>query len=154
MGSLIPKNKKIIKEFKINHNLSVHKNLPFEKWFLKISKQYLNAPYLWGGRTQFGIDCSGYTQMVYRFFNVNLPRDSSQQVKLGTTIKNLTESKLGDLLFFGNKVKTTHVGIYLGQSHINHASGKVRIDKIDSTGIFNQNESKYTHKLQIIKRVL
>ena len=154
MGSFVPQNKQIIKEFDISHNLSFYKILSFEKWFLKISLSYLNTPYLWGGRTEFGIDCSGYTQMVYRFFNIKLPRDASQQVNTGIVILNLKNANLGDLVFFGNKKTITHVGIYLGSNQIIHASGKVRIDKLDAKGILNTKNLKYTHTLQTIKRII
>jgi len=154
MGSFVPQNKEIIKEFDISHDLSFFTMLPFEKWFIKIAQSYINTPYLWGGRTEFGIDCSGYTQMVYRFFNLKLPRDASQQANTGIEISNLKNAKLGDLVFFGNKKTITHVGIYLGNNQIIHASGKVRIDKLDARGILNTKNLKYTHTFQTIKRII
>ena len=154
MGSFVPQNKQIIKEFDISHDLSLCAMLPFDKWFLKIAQTYLNTPYLWGGRTQFGIDCSGYTQMVYRFFNIKLPRDASQQVNTGIVIPKLKDAKLGDLVFFGNKKTIIHVGIYLDNNQIIHASGKVRIDTLDHQGIFNKEINSYSHKLRIIKTLI
>lgn len=120
----------------------------------KVALKYLNAPYLWGGRSPFGIDCSGYTQMVYSFFNQKLPRDAYMQASLGETINFSGEARLGDLAFFGKEERITHVGICLGKQEIIHASGKVRIDSIDHIGIFNKEEKKYTHFLKTIKRIL
>jgi len=108
---------------------------------------------LWGGRTHLGIDCSGYTQIVYRCFNINLPRDAYQQVEKGKPILNLRNSQIGDLAFFGKSKKITHVGIILGENKIIHASGKVRIDSLDKKGIFNIDSKSYSHQLKTIKRV-
>jgi len=115
---------------------------------------YLHAPYLWGGRTPMGIDCSGFTQMVYRLNNISIPRDASQQVKLGITLSFIEEAEPGDLAFFDDSEgNIIHVGIILENNHILHASGKVRIDRIDQQGIFNQEQGKHTHKLRIIKQI-
>ena len=153
MGSLVPTNKLVNHKFKIQNKLNFN-TLDFENGFIKISKKYLNAPYLWGGRSPLGIDCSGYTQMVYRFFGKNLPRDSYDQAKKGRKISNITKIKTGDLAFFSTKKSITHVGIILPNHQIIHASGKVRIDSIDSKGIFNKETSSYTHNLILLKRII
>ena len=115
---------------------------------------YLNAPYLWGGRSPLGIDCSGFTQMVYRLQGINLPRDAYQQAEVGTTAATLEVSEAGDLAFFENDDgKIVHVGIIMENNYIIHASGKVRIDKIDQQGILNSETKEYTHKLRLIKRI-
>lgn len=115
---------------------------------------YLNAPYLWGGRSPVGIDCSGFTQMVYRLQGVDLPRDAYQQAEVGTTLSFVEESEPGDLAFFDNtEGKITHVGIILEDNHIIHASGKVRIDRIDQQGVFNTEIGNHTHKLRLIKSI-
>lgn len=123
---------------------------------VKTTSKYLNAPYLWGGRSPFGIDCSGFTQNVFQFFNVWLPRDASQQANVGTPIGFVEETQPGDLAFFDRPEDglITHVGIILKDKKIIHASGKVRIDNLDHHGIFNQEQKKYTHQLRIIKRVV
>jgi gamma-D-glutamyl-L-lysine dipeptidyl-peptidase len=116
---------------------------------------FLNAPYLWGGRSLFGIDCSGFTQICYKLAGIALPRDSSQQAAIGTTLSFVEEAEEGDLAFFDNaEGKIVHVGIILGSNSIIHASGKVRIDKFDHFGIFNQELNKYTHNLRILKRIV
>lgn len=115
---------------------------------------FLNVPYLWGGKSVMGIDCSGFTQMVYSCFGIDLPRDASQQVKHGKKIPSIFAAEEGDLCFFGeSEQKITHVGIFLGKQYIIHASGRVRIDLIDNNGITDHSTGEYTHKLQYIKRV-
>jgi len=116
---------------------------------------FLNAPYLWGGRSPFGIDCSGFTQIIYKSIGFKLPRDAYQQANIGQTLSFIEESESGDLAFFDNEEgKIIHVGIMLSDNKIIHASGKVRIDSIDHQGIFNAETNRYSHKLRIIKRII
>lgn len=124
-----------------------------KKYILETASMYLNTPYLWGGRSPLGIDCSGFTQMVYRLQGIKLPRDSYQQAEIGKTVKLIKESKLGDLAFFKKENKINHVGIIMKNNHIIHASGKVRIDTLDEKGIINSESKKYTHRLSLIKRL-
>ncbi|HEY1009036.1 MAG: NlpC/P60 family protein [Daejeonella sp.] len=114
---------------------------------------YLNAPYLWGGKSVFGIDCSGFTQMVFRQFGIKIKRDAYQQAEQGELVGFLQEAKGGDLAFFDNEEgRITHVGIMLDSERIIHASGRVKIDPIDNQGIYSNELKKYTHKLRIVKR--
>ncbi|MGE3825539.1 MAG: C40 family peptidase, partial [Bacteroidia bacterium] len=116
---------------------------------------FLNAPYLWGGRSVFGIDCSGFTQVVFKMAGIQLKRDAYQQAEQGITLSFVEEAQTGDLAFFDNEEgKIVHTGIVLSQGKIIHASGKVRIDKLDHQGIYNHDTKKYSHKLRLIKRVL
>jgi hypothetical protein len=116
---------------------------------------YLNTPYLWGGKSVFGIDCSGFVQQVYKFCGFNLPRDAYQQAELGEALSFVEEAEPGDLAFFDNADgKIIHVGIILEENKIIHAHGKVRIDPIDITGIFNRDLQNYSHKLRVIKKIL
>ena len=102
-----------------------------------------------------GIDCSGFTQLVYKINGIKLPRDASQQVEIGTPLNFVEEAEAGDLAFFDNEEgKITHVGILLDNERIIHASGCVKIDKFDHYGIFNSNTKKYSHTLRVIKKVI
>ena len=122
---------------------------------LKTAFLYLNAPYLWGGKTPFGIDCSAFTQMVYKLNGYKLLRDASQQANQGEVLSFIEESEPGDLAFFDNEDgNIIHVGIILENYHIIHASGKVRIDRLDHLGIYNSETNKHTHKLRVIKKVI
>ncbi len=122
---------------------------------LTVAFRYLNAPYLWGGRTPAGIDCSGFTQNVFRSIGISLPRDASQQVAAGNVVDFVEEARIGDIAFFENdEGAIIHVGIVCAPNQIIHASGIVQINTLDNTGIFHQEFGKYTHKLRIIKRVL
>lgn len=121
----------------------------------QVARLYLNTPYLWGGRSIFGIDCSGFVQKVYQYFNISLPRDAYQQAGLGRDIGFLAETICGDLAYFDNKEgKITHVGILLNSHTIIHASGRVRIDQIDQAGILNGETGERTHQLRIVKRLV
>ncbi len=122
---------------------------------IEIAYKFLNTPYLWGGKTPFGIDCSGFTQMVYKLCGYKLLRDASQQATQGEVLSFIEESEPGDLAFFDNNEGIiTHVGIIMKDNYIIHAHGKVRIDMIDHSGIFNLDNQKHTHKLRVIKKII
>jgi cell wall-associated NlpC family hydrolase len=122
---------------------------------LKTAFTYLNAPYLWGGKTPFGIDCSGFTQMVYKLCGYTLFRDVKEQATQGEVLSFIEESEPGDLAFFDDEEGViTHVGIILNDYNIIHAFGKVRIDILDHSGIFNADLQKHPHKLRVIKKVI
>jgi len=159
LGSVLPN---------FSNNLTQFSNLKFEfdgdtqnrtgisrNELIETAFLYLNAPYLWGGRTPFGIDCSGYSQIIYRMCGIDLPRDASQQAEVGDRLSFIEEATPGDLAFFDNKEgRITHVGILLGDNKIIHASGKVRVDRIDHQGIFNDEMRDYSHHLRLITRVI
>lgn len=140
--------------FKSNH-LDPKYNRPNEKNIRKLAGLFLNTAYLWGGRSVFGIDCSGFAQVIYKAFGIPLLRDASLQATQGEAIGFLQEAVCGDLAFFDNEEgKITHVGILYNDHEIIHASGNgnVRIDKIDNQGIINAETGERTHKLRIVKR--
>jgi cell wall-associated NlpC family hydrolase len=122
---------------------------------IKTALLYLNAPYLWGGKTPFGIDCSGFTQMVYKLNGHKLLRDASQQATQGEALSFIEESEPGDLAFFDNSEgDIIHVGIIMKDNYIIHAHGKVRIDRLDHSGIYNTEKNSHTHKLRVIKKII
>lgn len=122
---------------------------------LNTAFMYLHAPYLWGGKTPFGIDCSGFTQMVYKLNGYKLFRDASQQANQGDALSFIEESEPGDLAFFDNEEgNIIHVGIIMENNYIIHASGKVRIDRLDHLGIYNADLNRHTHKLRVIKKII
>lgn len=121
----------------------------------KVALRFLNAPYLWGGRSPLGIDCSGFAQVLYKCIGIALPRDAYQQADIGKTVNFAEEATLGDLAFFHNdEGKIIHVGMILKDKKIIHSSAMVRIDSFDHFGIFNADTKKYSHQLKIIKRIL
>lgn len=134
-------------------------SIPLEKKYnrdviTEVAIRMLNVPYRWGGKSIMGIDCSAYVQLCAKIAGYKLPRDASQQFDFGTVIDNISESQSGDIAFFENENhRIIHVGILLSNKEIIHASGKVRIDNIDETGIFNKELNKYTHRLSKIKRL-
>jgi gamma-D-glutamyl-L-lysine dipeptidyl-peptidase len=147
-------NTAIWNSLQVTYNGSVFEAENFSPAALRnIAFKYLNTAYLWGGKSVFGIDCSGFSQSVFRFFNMPLPRDAWQQALDGAVVGFLQEASCGDLAFFDNdEGRIVHVGILLNDHEIIHSSGKVRVDKIDSMGIINTDTGERSHKLRIIKR--
>lgn len=140
-------------KFNVNGRVTSHKKKYDTAFLQKTAMQFLHAPYRWGGKTPFGIDCSGFTQLVYKIMNVRLKRDAWQQAQQGEFITFMNETRIGDLAFFGGDDKISHVGIIIENEQIIHASAKVKIDRIDQTGIYSLEQKKYTHKLRFIKRI-
>lgn len=153
MGSRLPKESRITLAGRtIEHSQTIFEEALAPSF--DVAFKMLNAPYLWGGKTGMGIDCSGFTQTVYRVYGKSIPRDASQQALIGKPINDLNDTQRGDLLFFANEQgRITHVAIKFGPNTVIHASGKVRIDHIDTAGIYNKEEQRYTHKLHSIRRI-
>ena len=161
-GSSLPLWRPYLKSFTVGHDTYNFKGEAFygkikdsRSVIIRQALKYFNAPYLWGGRTPFGIDCSGFTQIIYKMIGCKIPRDASQQVMIGTALSFMDEAEPGDLAFFdddnGNIV---HVGIIWKRNKIIHASGKVRIDNVDQFGIFNIETKRYTHKMRVMKKII
>ena len=155
MGATLPFfNKGIVKirkrKFKFAGNIASNNTNDL----LKYAYELLNAPYLWGGKSILGIDCSGFTQVVYSLCGIKLPRDAYQQAELGETVA-LKDIKPTDLVFFKNdNNRIHHVGIALENNQIIHASGKVKIDDLSNEGIIHSKSKELTHRLHSIKRIL
>ena len=151
IGSVISRSNLLNHKFEGNH-ITGKQN---RESIVKTALLYLNTPYLWGGKTPFGIDCSGYTQMVYKINGYRLLRDAKDQASQGETLSFIEESQQGDLAFFHNESdEIVHVGIILKENYIIHACGKVRIDRIDHSGIYNNEKNKHTHSLRYIKKII
>ena len=124
-----------------------------------IAQTLLNAPYLWGGKNAMGIDCSGFTQVVYAATGVNLLRNAREQITQGELVPNLAQAQPGDLAFFDhadrdpNATNISHVGLLLDNKTIIHCSGCVHVDDIDEMGI-HLADGELTHHLVQIKRYL
>lgn len=158
MGSIIPISGselfKMEEQFAFNGE-SKSLGLKRDAEFVKLTaKKYLSSPYQWGGKSPFGIDCSGLVQMVFKINGFRLQRDASQQVKQGKAVP-FKEIQSGDLVFFKNKEeKIVHVGIFIGDDKIIHASGKVRIDHLNEEGILHSESKVYTHTFSQARRIL
>ncbi len=141
----------------LNHKYEGHyiSGIQPKSELIETAQLYLNSPFLCGGKTPFGIDSSGFTQMVYKLNGYKLFREATQQATQGETLSFIEESEPGDLAFFDNEEgDITHVGIIMEDNYIIHAYGKVRVDRLDHSGIFNYEKRKHTHKLRVIKRII
>ncbi len=161
-GSLLPESAFAERNFNIGANnyyilsdFSERGGMDARSRVIADAEALIETPYLWGGRSQWGIDCSGFVQLVYRMSGVLMPRDASEQVKEGKTMSFVMEAQPGDLAFFDDdEGNIVHVGIVYSSTEIIHASKKVRIDRIDHNGIYNDELKKYTHKLRTMKNVI
>lgn len=161
-GSKIPSIAIKSKQFSINQENFVIVSKPLvlngkdpRKIITEVAESMLNTPYIWGGRSSFGFDCSGFTQFLYSLAGIYLPRDASQQFEFGSALHFVNEAQTGDIAFFENEEGLiNHTGIVLENGKIIHASGKVKIDIFDHQGIFNKKIKKYSHKLTVIKKII
>ena len=141
--------------FRIDPSM-VYANTPDlnEQNLLQTVRFFLNIPYLWGGRNTLGMDCSGFTQIVMSLFGKTLKRNASEQAQQGRTISDLSKVHAGDLVFFDHEDgKISHVGIAIDSERVIHCSGRVKVEKLDSNGIFSAEKGGYTHHLVAIKRI-
>ena len=130
---------------------------------LEKTRFFLNVPYLWGGKNAMGMDCSGFTQTVMSLFGKQLLRNASEQATQGRAIKDLKKAQAGDMVFFEHyeprvksqesRVKITHVGIVIDPERVIHCSGRVKVEKLDETGIYSTEQGGYTHRLVAIRRL-
>ena len=140
-----------IRSHKYSYNGSVASKNKID--LIKYTFQFLNAPYLWGGKSVLGIDCSGFTQQVYGLSGYNIPRDAYQQERIGKAI--LYENrKSSDIVFFLKNNRIHHVGILINKNQIIHASGKVRIDGFNEMGIIHNKSKLLTHHFHSIRRII
>ncbi len=135
------------------HFFKRSEQVPSGNLIKQLTMAWLNAPYLWGGRTPLGVDCSGFVQVIFKLMGIDLPRDAWQQAQVGANVKRFKEIQVGDLAFFDNKEDIVHVGIVLDDNQIIHSSGKVRIDSLTRKGIINSETGKRTLRLKAIRRI-
>ncbi|MDW7680535.1 MAG: C40 family peptidase [bacterium] len=129
---------------------------PTEQALVKLSYRFKGIPYFWGGRSTKGFDCSGFTQTVFGWHGIQLPRDANMQLHQGVEVEideELTNLKTGDLLFFGRSLeRITHVGMFIGNDKFIHADGIVHINS------FNPQDETYSeHRkrgLKAVRRIL
>ena len=161
-GSSLPHFNKATRTFKIGRvNYKIKRNSitsverDVREVIIENALKYFNAPFLWGGRSPFGIDCSGFSQVLYKMAGLTIPRDAAQQATLGDNLTFVEEALPGDLAFFDNEEGAIiHVGIIWEKNKIIHSSGKVRIDKVDHFGIFNIDTGRYTHQMRLMRRLI
>lgn len=129
-----------------------------EQNLLQAVRFFLNVPYLWGGKNAMGMDCSGFSQVVMSLFGKQLLRNASEQATQGKAVARLADAKAGDLAFFDHHeegvehpAKITHVGIVIDPTRIVHCSGRVKVEKLDETGIYNIEQGGYSHRLASIR---
>ncbi len=141
--------------FRIDPSMVITKSLHLnEQNLLQAVRFFLNIPYLWGGKNAMGMDCSGFTQIIMSLFGKNLPRNAPEQATCGRKISRLSKAQAGDLVFFDHKDgKISHVGIVIDPERVIHCSGRVKVEKLDETGIFNAETGEYSHDLVAIKRI-
>ena len=138
----------------LNHTTEISK-IPEQHSIVHTAMMFLNSPSIQGGRSPFGIDNGGLSQMAYKLNGFTLKRTAKEQSLQGEPLSFIEEAKAGDLAFFDNKEGVIdHVGILLENNYIIHAYGAVRIDRIDHTGIFNLETNTYTHSLRVIKSLI
>ncbi|MEK7720395.1 MAG: C40 family peptidase [Bacteroidota bacterium] len=161
-GSSLPFYKSSNNSFKIgkeSYTIQGDRILPVKKNIRNIlienALKYFNSPYLWGGRSPFGVDCSGLSQILYKMIGLQIPRDAGQQALIGENITFMEETLPGDLAFFDNEEgEIVHVGIIWEKNKIIHSSGKVRIDNIDHFGIYNIDTNRYSHQMRLMRRII
>lgn len=141
----------------MNNDLKFMRSKSFDGYdpeqIIRDAQKFLGAPYLWGGRSIFGLDCSGFVQIVFKLSGINLKRDASMQIKSGEEINQYSDHKKGDLAFFSNdKGKINHVGIISEKNKIIHSSSWVRESELNKNGIVNDN-GEISHHLHSIRRL-
>lgn len=139
-------------KFRLEGNVHNPSAIPSIPALIKYAQRYLHTPYLWGGRTPWGLDCSGFTQVVFRAFGIQLARDSRQQILQGKPVESFAKARAGDLAFFTGSAH--HVGLVCGPGQILHASAMVRQDRWDEVGIWNLTTGENTHQLTSIRRMI
>ena len=129
-----------------------YKKYPFSNDnFIRYAKTFLDVPYLWGGKSSLGFDCSGFVQTTFKRFGINFPRDAYQQIDRHNLIEvEYSDLSIGDLFFFLDNKIVNHVAICIGNGEIIHSSGCVKIEKLKE----NKKLYKKVHKIMSIRNII
>ena len=140
--------------YKIKKNTVINIGKSHLKKILRTAELYVNTPYLWGGKSILGIDCSGFIQNIFRINGVILPRDASQQYHIGEKI-DIEDIYHGDLVFFRNENgNISHVAMYYNNGKIIHSSVDVHIDIVTEEGIYSEKQREITHRNPEVFRLM
>jgi len=130
--TIMPDNNKYY--INVDNVVSSEDNIDLDR-IINYSMQIIGTPYLWGGKSGFGYDCSGFIQTLFRFLKVALPRDCKDQISCSNLQKVSKDIQKGDLIYFNNNDNVSHVGMLINSSNFIHCSGEVKIESTNKDDV-------------------